>query len=89
MRVRAALVREPTIYVQPWQTRGTGPFRIKSKSIDYSGGLRRERPLLTIGYVPRHREEDGLDPLPGSLLGDSLGQDLELVQAVMFGDEHG
>ncbi|WP_315805403.1 LodA/GoxA family CTQ-dependent oxidase [Bradyrhizobium sp. SZCCHNS3002] len=56
------VVREPTIYVQPWQTGGTGPFRIKGKRLDYSGGLRRDRPLLTIGYVPRHREEDGLEP---------------------------
>jgi hypothetical protein len=34
-------------------------------------------------------QEDGLDSLPGPLPGDGVGQDLELVQAVMFGDEHG
>jgi hypothetical protein len=34
-------------------------------------------------------EDDGLDSLPGSLLGDGVGQDLELGQAVMIGDEHG
>jgi len=33
-------------------------------------------------------EDDGLDSLPGAFLGDSIGQDLELGQAVMFGDEH-
>ena len=34
-------------------------------------------------------EDDGLDSLPGSFLWDGVGQDLELGQAVMIGDEHG
>ena len=34
-------------------------------------------------------EDDGLDSLPGAFLGDGIGQDLELGQAVMVGDEHG
>ena len=34
-------------------------------------------------------EDDGLDSLPGAFLGDGVGQDLELGQAVMVGDEHG
>jgi hypothetical protein len=34
-------------------------------------------------------EQDGLDPPPGAFLGDDIGQGLELVQAVMVGDEHG
>ena len=34
-------------------------------------------------------EDDGLDSLPGAFLGDGIGQGLELVQAVMVGDEHG
>jgi hypothetical protein len=56
------VVREPAIYVQPWQTAGTGPFRIKWKALDYAQTLRRDQPLLGVGYVPRHREEDGLEP---------------------------
>jgi hypothetical protein len=34
-------------------------------------------------------EDDGLDSLPGAFLRDGLGQDLELGQAMMFGNEHG
>jgi hypothetical protein len=34
-------------------------------------------------------EEDGLESLPGPLLGDSVGQDLELLLGMMVGDEHG
>jgi hypothetical protein len=56
------VVREPAIYVQPWQTSKQGPFRIKKKALDYTQPLHRERPLLTVGYIPRHREDDGLEP---------------------------
>jgi hypothetical protein len=56
------IVREPAIYVQPWQTNGTGPFRIKRKLLDYFSSLRRDQPLLTIGFVPRHCEDEGLEP---------------------------
>ena len=56
------VVREPTIYVQPWQNSGAGPFRIKRKSLDYFGRLDRNKPLLTAGYVPGHRVDDGLEP---------------------------
>jgi hypothetical protein len=56
------IVREPATYVQPWQSKGTGPFRIKGKVLDYSRVLRRDQPFLTGGYVPQHREEEGLEP---------------------------
>lgn len=56
------IVREPAIYVQPWQSKGTGPFRVRGKVLDYSGVLRRTEPFLTVGYVPRHREDEGLEP---------------------------
>lgn len=55
------IVRESAIYVQPWQSSKAGPFRIKKKVLDYSGA-HPDRPLLTIGYVPRHREDEGLEP---------------------------
>jgi hypothetical protein len=34
-------------------------------------------------------KDDGLDSLPGAFLRDGIGQNLELSQAMMFGDEHG
>jgi hypothetical protein len=34
-------------------------------------------------------EEDGLGSFPGAFLRDVIGQDLELGQGVMVGDEHG
>lgn len=56
------VVREPAIYVQPWQSSGAGPFRIKRKVLDYLQPGHSDRPLLGIGYVPRHREHEGLEP---------------------------
>ena len=41
------------------------------------------------GGPPLLGEDDGLDSLPDPLLGDGLGQDLELFQGMMVGDEHG
>jgi hypothetical protein len=41
------------------------------------------------GGPPLLGEDDGLDSLPRAFLGDSIAQDLELGQGVMFGDEHG
>ncbi|MCP5095126.1 MAG: hypothetical protein GY943_06210 [Chloroflexi bacterium] len=28
-------IREPEVYIQDWQTSGSGPFRIKAKPLDY------------------------------------------------------
>jgi hypothetical protein len=56
------VVREPAIYVLPWQTAKKGPFRLRKKPLDYSRAFQRDQPFLTVGYVPRHREEDGLEP---------------------------
>jgi hypothetical protein len=54
---------------------------------------RAERASHALGDVGRSPsllgEEDRLDTYPSAFLGDGLGQDLELVQAVMVGDEHG
>jgi len=56
------VMREPAVYVQPWQTSGAGPFRIKAKALGYDALPPDPRPLLTAGYVPRHVEQDGLEP---------------------------
>jgi hypothetical protein len=56
------VVREPALYVQPWQSSGHGPFRIARKALDYGGSLTATKPLLTGGYVPHHVEADGLEP---------------------------
>jgi len=55
------VAREPAIYVQPWQTSGAGPFRVRSKPLAYNNA-KSSAPLLTEGYVPRHVEADGLEP---------------------------
>ena len=54
-------MREPALYVQPWQTSGCGPFRVRGKALAYKDLPPDNRPLLTAGYVPRH-VEDGLEP---------------------------
>jgi len=38
---------------------------------------------------PLFSEEDGLESLPDPLLGEGVGQDLELLLRMMVGDEHG
>jgi L-Lysine epsilon oxidase N-terminal/L-lysine epsilon oxidase C-terminal domain/Iron-containing redox enzyme len=55
------VMREPALYVQPWQTSGAGPFRVKRKPLAYGALPVAGAPLLTAGYVPRH-VEDGLEP---------------------------
>jgi hypothetical protein len=56
------VVREPAIYIQPWRTSGAGPFRIRAKRLAYDPKLSSSNPLLTVGYIPRHVEADGLEP---------------------------
>ncbi len=55
------VMREPKLYVQPWQTSGAGPFRVKSKNLNYDPGHDAAGPVLSCGYVPRHNDE-GLEP---------------------------
>lgn len=56
------VMREPAIYVRPWQYSGAGPFRVRPKQLAYTKARASEQPLLTAGYVPRHVESDGLEP---------------------------
>jgi hypothetical protein len=56
------VMREPAIYIQPWQSSGSGPFRVHAKRLDYTLATVPDKPLLTAGYVPRHVEADGLEP---------------------------
>jgi hypothetical protein len=56
------VVREPAIFIQPWKTSGAGPFRIRAKLLAYGSAHDVNTPFLTGGYVPRHTEEDGLEP---------------------------
>ncbi|NEO54437.1 MAG: hypothetical protein F6K54_15910 [Okeania sp. SIO3B5] len=56
------IVRQPDIYIQDWETSGSGPFRIKHKPLDYNTAQLNE-PFLTEGYVPLHKGScDGLEP---------------------------
>ncbi len=45
------IVRDPALYVQDWQTSGTGPFRIFPKPLDYAAA-QPGVPFLTAGYTP-------------------------------------
>ncbi len=54
------IMRESAIYEQPWQN--VGPFRVKAKPLAYSKAKTPDKPLLTAGYVPRHVQNDGLEP---------------------------
>lgn len=55
------ICREANLYVQDWQSSGTGPFRISQKPIDY-GKLSSSTPALTLGWVPRRPGNDSLEP---------------------------
>ena len=55
------VVRQPSLYVQDWETSGTGPFRIRAKQLAYTAA-RHDQPLLTEGYVPLRVDQDGLEP---------------------------
>ncbi len=45
------IVRDPALYVQDWQTSGTGPFRIKPKPLNYAAATSGQ-PFLGVGYTP-------------------------------------
>lgn len=55
------IIRQPDIYLQDWQTSGTGPFRINPKPLDYNAA-QFGQPFLTEGYVPLHSGTSGLEP---------------------------
>jgi hypothetical protein len=55
------IVRQPDLYIQDWQTSGTGPFRIKAFPLDYNAA-QSGQPFLTEGYVPIHSGPVGLEP---------------------------
>lgn len=56
------VIRDPAIFIQPWQTSGAGPFRLRAKALDYATATDPKRALLTCGYVPRHVDGEGLEP---------------------------
>ena len=55
------IIRQPNLYIQDWQTSGSGPFRIKAKRLDYRN-VQPDRPFLNEGYVPLHTGNEGLEP---------------------------
>ncbi|WP_299817316.1 LodA/GoxA family CTQ-dependent oxidase [uncultured Roseibium sp.] len=55
------IVRQPDLYIRNWQTSGSGPFRIKAKTLGYTNA-KTGTPLLTEGYVPLHTGNEGLEP---------------------------
>ncbi|MDI5986449.1 LodA/GoxA family CTQ-dependent oxidase [Halomonas sp. M4R5S39] len=64
------IVRDPALYVQDWQTSGTGPFRIQPKPLDYSRATSGQA-FLSAGYTPNIQNnplEDSspVDTHPGS-----------------------
>ena len=56
------VMREPAIYERAWQTAGSGPFRLRAKRLTYDPAWSGTSPVLTVGYVPRHDDADGLEP---------------------------
>ncbi len=53
------ICRQPSLYIEQWQTSGSGPFRINPKPIDYAG----PGPYLTLGWIPlRPTSTDGVEP---------------------------
>jgi len=54
-------IMDKEIYVQNWQSSGAGPFRIKHQPLSYQD-LNKEEPYLTIGWIPLHDMNEGLQP---------------------------
>lgn len=54
------ICREPSLYVQDWQTSGTGPFRVNPKPLSYAKAA--QAPFLTLGWVPRQAGSNSLEP---------------------------
>lgn len=55
------VVRQPSLYVQDWETAGVGPFRVRAKQLAYEQATT-SAPLLTGGYIPLRVDQDGLEP---------------------------
>ncbi|MGH7869754.1 MAG: LodA/GoxA family CTQ-dependent oxidase, partial [Candidatus Dormibacteraceae bacterium] len=47
------IVRDMNIYRQDWRNNGCGPFRLRTRELDYTHA-QSDRPFLTGGYVPLH-----------------------------------
>jgi hypothetical protein len=45
------LVRDRNLYIQDWQTRDCGPFRINQAPLDYDKATK-DKPFLSFGYIP-------------------------------------
>jgi hypothetical protein len=45
-------IRDINLYIQDWQQRDCGPFRINQAPLDYSKATA-DKPFLTFGYIPR------------------------------------
>lgn len=59
------IIRQPGLYRTDWRTSGCGPFRVHRAALDYNAVLP-NRPFLSEGWVPVHREAQGLEPGDGS-----------------------
>ena len=55
------ITRQPGLYIQDWETSGTGPFRINQQKLDYSQ-ITPGQAFLTEGYVPVQSTADGIQP---------------------------
>lgn len=55
------IIRQPGLYYTDWRERGCGPFRVHRASLDYAK-VDADNPFLSEGWVPVHRESDGLEP---------------------------
>jgi len=45
-------IRDVHLYIQDWQAKDCGPFRINAKPLDYSKATDPNKPFLTFGYIP-------------------------------------
>ena len=50
-------IRDINMYVQDWQRKDCGPFRVNQAPLDYSKATDKNKPFLTFGYIP-------LQPIP-------------------------
>jgi hypothetical protein len=57
------IMRDPFVWEQDWEKSGGGPFRFRSRVLDYRQA-QYSSPFLTVGYVPLHPGPDGVQSAP-------------------------
>lgn len=57
------VVKDPELYARDWRSSQAGPFRIRTRPLDYRTA-QASQPFLSMGYVPLHPVPGGVEAAP-------------------------